>query len=161
MLRLLPLLFVFSLVPALGGCAGMEASNAGAADGDRRGDVNGWVFRLLSEDEDGEWNVRLRGDAMWVGRVRGRSEREVGNFRLTERQSSKLWDLIDAINIPERTSKDLDGQPALFVRLRQREEGNWSAYISREQIDEDEDVNNLLTYIERLIRTHAGKDVIL
>ena len=70
MLRLLPVVFLLSLVPELGGCAGDAAS--GAADGDRRGDVNGWVFRLLSEDEDGEWNIRVRGDSMWVGRVRGR-----------------------------------------------------------------------------------------
>jgi hypothetical protein len=161
MLRLLPFVFVLSLAPQLGGCAGMEASSAGAADGDRRGDVNGWVFRLLSEDEDGEWNVRVRGDTMWVGRVRGRKEREIGNFRLTEKQSGKLWNLIDAINIPERKSQDLDGEPSLFVRLRQREEGNWSTYISRDEIDEDEDVNKLVTYIERLIRKHTSKDIIL
>ena len=158
--RLLAVLFLVSVVPELGGCAGAAASNS-SADGDRRGDVNGWVFRLVSEDEDGEWNVRVRGDAMWVGRVIGRREKEIGSFQLTDVQRNKLWDLVDAINIPERKSQDLDGQAALFVRLRQREEGTWSAYISRDEIDVDEDVNNLVTYIERLIRTHSGKDVVL
>jgi hypothetical protein len=152
---------VASLVLALAACSpGGEyaTGNTMTAELDR-GETNGRMFDFISNRADGDdWNIRIRGTSMNVSYGDGAKTKQLGTQSLNPKETAKVWDLIDKIDIPSRGKgkKDLD---AGFVQLQLREPGDehheiYSTYIPRDNEKLDEEEVALFEYLAKLVHKH-------
>ena len=126
---------------------------------DRRGEVNGRSFELVSTRVDGdEWSFRARGNSLWVGFVKGGTIGELGDLELGGKETARLWELIDQVDVGGRKRGKPDRKRGT-VTLRLREPAGdgghdlVTALVSRKT--DDEDVLALADYLIRLVKLHA------
>jgi len=155
---------VVTLTCALGACAGAGASTSK----DRRGQVDGTAFEFSSNgteltDENGAWTVRVRGDAMWVAQFRDGKSREFGTFQLSASEAAKLWGLIDQARITKRP-EGRDFGPSMpvysFTLLRPKKLSH-TTNVSSKGAASDAALDELVSYLQKLVRKYTGKKAIL
>lgn len=126
---------------------------------DRRGEVNGRSFELVSTRVDGdEWSFRARGDSLWVGYVRDGKIGELGELTLTDAQTARLWDLIDEVDVGGRRRGQVDRKRGtVTLRLSEPDDDGGhtlrTALVSRKTTDDD--VLALAEYLIELVRLHT------
>ena len=103
-----------------------------------RGETNGRMFDFVSNKPEGDdWQIRIRGSSLWASYgERGLRATSSGPTNLTNKETNKLWNLVDAIEIPDRKKgkKDEDeGYVQLTVaRARRRSRHDiFTIYVSR------------------------------
>lgn len=124
----------------------------------RRGEVNGRVFDFVSNKAEGDdWQVRIRGSSIWASYSNEDSSEELKTKTLSDKESNKVWELIDALDIPSRKKGKVDEDEG-FVQLRLREPGGedghdiYTVYVSR--ATEDDDVIALAEYLQTMIQKY-------
>jgi hypothetical protein len=118
-----------------------------------RGETNGRRFDFVSNMPDlDEWQIRVTGSSMWISYARDDTSDKLGSINLTDKESRRLWKLIDALDLPNRKpgKKDEDNG---YVSLQLKEPGDdggelYRVYISR--ATKNEDVLELATYLQDL-----------
>jgi len=139
---------------AVGGAYVQSERQSGDLD---RGDTNGRRFDFVSnKPEQDDWQIRVTGSSVWVGYARERSSDKLGAFNLTDRESRKLWRLIEALDIPDRKTGKKDEDEG-YVSLQLKEPGDdggaiYHVYISR--ASNDEDLIRLATYLQDLVEKY-------
>jgi hypothetical protein len=138
-----------------GGEYGGSARKGGDVD---RGETNGRMFDFVSNKPDGDdWQIRVRGSAMNVNYAREDSADKLGTVNLDDKETAKLWKLIDKLDIAQRKKgkKDEDGGT---VTLRLREPGGeddqhdiYTVYIPRDDANNDDDIMGLAQYLQKLV----------
>jgi hypothetical protein len=164
--RVLVLWLVISLGGALsaGGCAtgGSYARADREGDFERSGETNGRMLDFVSNLPEGDdWQIRVRDDSLWVAHGDGEQSNELGAARLAKKEAARLWELIDAVEIPDRKKGKKDPDEG-WVQLRLREPGDDShdihtIYISRLDAEDDEEVLALAAYLQDLVQKHFKK----
>ena len=154
----------------LAATAGATACNAGGTyvKGQReegtvdRGETNGRMFDFVSNMPEGDdWQIRVRDNSLWCAYGDKDKVKELGTKPITKREASKLWDLVDAIDIPSR-KKGHEDEDDGWVSLRLREPGDeqhdiYTVYISRADAEDDKDVLDLAAYLQDLVEKHFKK----
>lgn len=119
------------------------------------GETNGRMFDFVSNKPEGDdWQIRIRGSSMWASFSHEDSSDDLGNTNLNRKETTKVWKLIDALELPDRKKGKKDEDEG-YVQLRLREPGGeeghdiFSVYVSR--ATEDEDVIALAEYLRTLI----------
>lgn len=147
------LLLVFALLaacPTAGGEYVQGERRGGEVD---RGETNGRRFDFVSnKPEQDDWQIRITGSSMWVSYAREEAADKLGSINLTEKETRKLWKLIDALDIPSRKKGKRDEDEG-FVSLQLKEPGDDGGerhhiYISR--ATEDPDLLALARYLQDL-----------
>lgn len=128
-----------------------------------RGEANGRMFDFVSNmPDDDDWQVRIRDNSLWVAYASGSDEKQLGTVELTGAETIKIWDLIDAIDIPGRKKGKKDEDEG-YVMLRLREpsgEDNHemkAIFVSR--ATDDEAIRDLASYLLKLVKKYHKKDV--
>jgi hypothetical protein len=137
--------------------AGCEGGGTYAQNGRQgrdvdRGETNGRRFDFVSNKPDlDEWVVRVTGSSMWVSFAQEESTDKLGSIDLTEKETRKLWKLIDAMDIPHRKKGKKDEDEG-FVALQLKQPGGevHRIYISRATANKDEDLKALAIYLQDL-----------
>jgi hypothetical protein len=140
--------------------AGCPSAGGNYVQGDRRGgdldhgETNGRRFDFVSnKPEQDDWQIRITGSSMWVSYARDESSDKLGSINLTDKETRKLWKLIDALDIPNRKKGKKDEDEG-YVSLQLKEPGGDGGgevrrvYISRAA--NDEDLIALATYLQDL-----------
>jgi hypothetical protein len=143
------------LLAACPGGAGGSYTQSGRQGGDvDRGETNGRRFDFVSNKPDlDEWVIRVTGSSMWVSFAQEESTDKLGSFNLNEKETRKLWNLIDAIDIPHRKigKKDEDeGYVSLQLKEPGGEDGSAVRRIYISRASNDEDLIALATYLQDL-----------
>ncbi len=140
-------------------CKGSYGKGSGmVSESGQRGETNGRSFDFVSTKPDGaEWTIRIRGTAMWVGYAKGKKTDELGSFNLSDAEYTKLWALVDTVDVPSRREGKIDARHGtVSMHLRSvTEDGDHqmhAAFVSRDT--EDDDVIDLADYIATLIERH-------
>lgn len=135
--------------------AGGAYATGGRQGGDvDRGEVNGRQFDFVTNKPDGDdWQIRIRGESLWAAYSNGDKSDQLGTAKLADREIKKVWDLIDAIDIPSHKKGKQDPDEG-YVTLRLREPGDeqhdlYTVYVSRE--DPGDEVEALAVYLQDLI----------
>jgi hypothetical protein len=138
-----------------GGEYAQGSREAGDVD---RGETNGRMFDFVSYKPEGDdWQIRIRGSSIWASYSHEDSSDDLGTKNLSDKETNKVWKLIDAIEIAERKKGKKDEDEG-YVSLRLREPGGeeghdiFEVYISRET--EDDEVLALAEYLQVLIEKH-------
>jgi len=149
---------VLCLVVLVAGChlGGEYVSNNRAAADVDRGEVNGRSFEFITNKPEGDdWQIRIRDNSMSVGYGNQDKAEELGVIRLTKRETRKVWDLIDALDI-EAHKKGRKDEDEGYVMMRIREPGEeelshdmFTIYVSR--ATNDDDVIALAEYLRDLV----------
>lgn len=123
-----------------------------------RGETNGRRFDFVSNKPDlDEWVIRVTGSSMWVSFAQEESSDKLGSINLTDKETRKLWKLIDALDIPHRKTGKKDEDEG-YVSLQLKEPGGDDGgeihriYISR--ATNDEDLLALATYLQDLTQKY-------
>jgi len=138
--------------PAAGGSYVQNGRQEGDAD---RGETNGRRFDFVSNKPDlDEWVIRVTGSSMWVSFAQEESTDKLGSINLTDKETRKLWKLIDAVDIPHRKKGKKDEDEG-FVSLQLKEPGEDGGevrriYVSRATANKDEDLKALAFYLQDL-----------
>jgi hypothetical protein len=136
----------------VGGEYAENTRNAGDVD---RGEVNGRSFEFVSNKPEGDdWNIRIRDSSMSVGYGSEEKSESLGTIQLTSKETTKVWKLIDELDIENRKQgkKDEDeGYVMLRLRLPGGDEGHdlVTVYVSR--ATDDDDVIALADYLRSLV----------
>jgi len=138
-----------------GGEYAQGSREAGDVD---RGETNGRMFDFVSYKPDGDdWQIRIRGSSLWASYSNEDTSDELPSKNLSDKETSKVWKLIDAIEIPERKKGKKDEDEG-YVSLRLREPGGeeghdiFEIYVTR--ATEDEEVIALAEYLQVLIEKY-------
>ncbi len=125
-----------------------------------KGETNGRMFDFVSDKPEGDdWQIRVRGTSLWASYSNEAKSDDLGTKRLSDAESAKLWDLVDALDIPSRKGGKKDEDNGT-VTLRLREPGDddedkhtiFTVYVSRDT--EDSDVLAIGTYLRKLVGKH-------
>ena len=123
-----------------------------------RGETNGRMFDFVSNKPEGDdWQLRIRGSSLWAAYGHDDSPDELGTKNLSNKETQKVWDLIDKLDIAGRKKGKPDEDEG-YVSFRLREPGGenghdiYEVYISR--ATEDEDVIELAEYLQVLVKKH-------
>jgi hypothetical protein len=156
LVRCLAVLFT-GVVVAAGACGAVGGSyvqnqrRGGDVD---HGETNGRRFDFVSnKPEQDEWQIRITGSSMWVSYAREDSADKLGSINLTEKETRKLWKLIDALDIPGRKKGKKDEDEG-YVSLQLKEPGGEDGgelhgiYISR--ATDDDALLALASYLQDL-----------
>jgi hypothetical protein len=133
-----------------------SAMNSGGLD---RGETNGRMFDFVSNRADGDdWNIRLRGTSMNVSYGDKDKTKQLGTQNITAKESEKIWELIDKVDIPSR-GKGKKDEDAGYVQLRLREPGDdkhdiYTTFVPRDNDKLDEDEVALFEYLGKLVTKH-------
>ena len=147
------LLLAFACLLAACPSAGGTYVQNGRQEGDvDRGETNGRRFDFVSNKPDlDEWVVRVTGSSMWVSFAQEESTDKLGSINLTDKETRKLWKLIDALDIASRKGGKKDEDEG-YVSIRLKEPGEdgerHHIYISR--ASEDRDLLALARYLQDL-----------
>jgi hypothetical protein len=151
--RCLVLAFVCVLAACPGG-AGGNYVQGGRRGGDvDHGETNGRRFDFVSnKPEQDEWQIRITGSSMWVSYAKEDTADKLGSINLTEDETTKVWDLIDALDIPNRKKGKKDEDEG-YVSLQLKEPGDdggevHHVYMSR--ASENKKLNSLAKYLQDL-----------
>jgi hypothetical protein len=144
-----------AFVLAIAAChaGGEYASGHSAGDLDR-GETNGRQFDFVTNKPDGDdWQIRVRGASLWAAYSSGDKSDQLGTANLKEKEVTKLWKLVDDLNIPERKKGKQDEDEG-YVTLRLREPGAdqhdiYTVYVSRGEPGDE--VEALATYLQDLV----------
>jgi hypothetical protein len=139
----------------------VQGERAGEVD---RGETNGRMFDFVSNMPEGDdWQIRVRDSSLWCAYGDGAKVKELGTANLTQKETDKLWKLVDAVEIPDRKKGKQDEDEG-YVQLRLREpngEGEqheiFLIYISRADAGDDEEVLSLAEYLQKLVEKHFKK----
>lgn len=120
-----------------------------------RGETNGRRFDFVSNKPDqDEWVIRVTGSSMWVSYAKDDSADKLGSINLTPKETTRLWDLIDALDVPNRKTGKKDEDEG-YVAIQLKEPGTDEepgevrrVYISR--ATDDEDLIELAKYLQDL-----------
>ena len=147
---------VLALVCGLAACK----TGGNYVQGDRRtgdvdrGETNGRRFDFVSnKPEQDDWQIRITGSSMWVSYARDDAADKLGSINLTDKETRKLWKLIDALDIPNRKAGKRDEDEG-YVSIQLKEPGGddggqrYHVYISR--ASDDDDLLALATYLQDL-----------
>jgi hypothetical protein len=145
--------------PSAGGSYVQGDREAGDVD---RGETNGRRLDFVSnKPEQDEWQIRITGSSMWVSYAREDTADKLGSINLTEKETRKLWKLIDALDIPTRKQGKKDEDEG-YVSLRLKEPGGEDepgelrqVYISR--ATDDEDLIALARYLQDLTQKYKNE----
>jgi hypothetical protein len=136
---------------AAGGTYVQGERRAGDVD---RGEANGRRFDFVSnKPEQDDWQIRITGSSMWVSYARDQTADKLGSINLTARETRKLWNLIDALDIPHHKKGKKDEDEG-YVSMQLKEPGGDDGgavhriYISR--ATNDSDLLALATYLQDL-----------
>jgi len=120
-----------------------------------RGEANGRMFDFVSnKPENDDWQIRIRGNSMWVSYSHEEEVDDLGTIQLTDKETDKVWKLIDALELESRKKGKKDEDEG-YVQLRLREPGGdeghdfYSVYVSR--ANPDDEVVDLAEYLRSLI----------
>lgn len=152
------------LVGMAGGCAtgGTYVSGGrqeGAVD---RGETNGRMFDFVSNKPEGDdWQIRVRDSSLWAAYGDRDEVTELGTASLSKKETDKLWELIEAVDIWDRKKGQRDEDEG-WVELRLREPSDeqheiFTVLISRVDAEDDEDVVDLAEYLQKVIEKHFKK----
>lgn len=154
------LIAIILVVAACGGGGKYATTDREAGDVDR-GETNGRTFELISNLPDGEdWQVRVRDSSMWASYSEGEKSTEYKAVNLDRKETAKLWDLVDKLNMPDRKKGKQDEDEG-YVTLRVREPGGdeghdvFTTNVSR--ATDDEDVIAVAAYLQKLIEKYHKK----
>lgn len=153
---------VLTVSVAACGAGGKYASSEREAGDVDRGETNGRTFEFISNLPDGEdWQVRVRDSSMWAGYSEGEETKEYKSVNLDKKETGKLWELIDALQMPDRKKgkpDDDEGYVTLRVREPGGEEGHdvFTSNVSR--ATKDEDVIAVAAYLQKLILKYHKKE---
>lgn len=144
-------------------CGGGQYATSEREAGDvDRGETNGRTFELISNLPDGEdWQVRVRDSSMWASYSEGEDSTEYKPVNLDKKETRKLWELIDNLQMPDRKKGKPDNEEG-YVTLRVREPGGdeghdvFTANVSR--TTEDQDVLDVAGYLQKLIMKYHKKE---
>jgi len=148
------------VVLAIASCktGGTYASSEREAGDVDRGETNGRMFDFVSNKPDGDdWQIRIRDSSMWVSYADGDEDKDYGTVNLDKRETRKVWELIDLLELPDRKRGKKDEDEG-YVMLRLREPGGEeghdfiTVFVSRST--EDESVLDLGGYLQKLIQKH-------
>jgi hypothetical protein len=151
---------VLALVACKAGGDYQGSSMNGSLD---RGETNGRMFDFVSNRADGDdWNIRIRGTSMNVSYGDRDKTQELGTKNLTGKESDKVWELIDKIDIPSR-GKGKKDEDAGWVQLRLREPGDdkhdiYTTFVPRDNEKLDEDEVALFEYLGKLVKKHFNTE---
>jgi len=136
---------------------GSYAQSGRAGGGIDRGEVNGRMFDFVSNKPDGDdWQIRIRGASIWVAYAKEANSDKLGTRGLDDKQATKVWKLIDALDLTSRKPGKKDEDDG-YVMLQLREPGDehhdiYTVYVSRST--DDDDVQALATYLQDLVEKH-------
>jgi hypothetical protein len=128
-----------------------------------RGETNGRMFDFVSNRADNDdWSIRVRGTSMSVAYGDADKTKKLGTQSLTAKESEKLWDLVDKVDIPSR-GKGKKDQDAGYVELQLREPGDtqheiYVTYVPRDNDKIDEDETALFEYLAKLVKKHFNTE---
>lgn len=149
---------IFFAACKTGGAYEQSAMSGGDAN---RGETNGRMFDLISNKPDGDdWQVRIRDSSMWAAYASGTDETQLDTVNLDAKETAKVWQLIDEIDVGGRDKGEPD-EDAGYLQLRLREPGGdeghdlISAYVTRNT--EDEAITDLGKYLQKLILKYHKK----
>jgi hypothetical protein len=135
---------------------------------DRRGNTNGRLFEFStagSEHTDpyGAWLVRVRGDAMWVAKVANGQTKEYGSYPLAAKDATKLWQLIDDLDILGRSSKRVRSKRTAVYQLTLLRPGltAYTVILPMERGIKEEAVASAVLYIGTLVKRYTGEKPVL
>jgi len=119
-----------------------------------RGETNGRRLDFVSnKPELDDWQIRITGSSMWVSYGRDDTTDKLGSINLNEKETRKLWKLVDALDIPNRKKGKKDEDEG-YVSLQLKEPGGddggevHHVYISRAA--KDKDLDALAVYLQDL-----------
>lgn len=149
------LLAIACVLAACAGGAGGEYVRGERHGGDvDRGETNGRRFDFVSnKPELDDWQIRVTGSSMWISYGNEDSIDKLGSINMTEKETRKLWKLVDALDIPHRKPGKRDEDEG-YVSLQLKEPGGdddgerYHIYISR--ATNDEDLLALASYLQDL-----------
>jgi hypothetical protein len=149
---------------ALAACTtgGTYQSGTRTAGGADRGETNGRQFDFISNMPEGDdWQIRLRDNSLWAAYGDGDKVKELGTVTLSTKDATKLWDTIDAVEIPDRKKGQQDEDEG-WVQLRLREPGDeqhdlFTIFVSRADAEDDEEVLALATQLQKLVQKYLKK----
>jgi hypothetical protein len=139
-----------------------QGSSMVAEAATQSGETNGRMFDFVSDKPDGDdWQVRVRGTSLWASYSKNAKTDKLGGAKnLSDDESVKLWNLIDALDIPSRKpGKADDDNGTVTLRLREPTDDGphdlYTIYVSRDT--DDENVIALGNYLRKLIEKHFGE----
>lgn len=148
---LLVFAYVLAACPKAGGDYVQNERRGGEVD---HGETNGRRFDFVSnKPEQDEWQIRVTGSSMWVSFAQDASTDKLGSINLTDKETRKLWKLINALDIPGRKTGKKDEDEG-YVSLQLKEPGGdnggelYHVYISR--ASDDDDLLALAVYLQDL-----------
>jgi hypothetical protein len=152
---------VIALVACTTGGEYVKGRQGGGVD---RGETNGRMFDFVSNMPDGDdWQIRVRDSSLWAAYGDGDSIEELGTANMSKADTSKLWELVDAIDIAGRKKGRPDDDEG-WVELRLREPGQddeehdiFKIFISRADAGDDEDVLSLAGNLQKLVQKYFKK----
>lgn len=137
--------------PGAGGTYVQGERHGGEVD---HGETNGRRFDFVSnKPEEDEWQIRITGSSMWVSYARETSADKLGSINLTDKETRKLWNLIDAMDLPNRKrgKKDEDeGYVSLQLKEPGGEDGGELHHVYISRASEDDDLLALAKYLQDL-----------
>jgi hypothetical protein len=150
------LAFAFVCVLAACSAGGNYVQGDRQGGGADRGETNGRRLDFVSnKPEQDDWQIRVTGSSLWISYGRDDTTDKLGSINLTEKETRKLWKLIDALDIPNRKAGKKDEDEG-WVSLQLKEPGDdgerHQIYISR--ATEDEDLLALATYLQDLTQKY-------
>jgi len=143
--------------PKAGGEYVQGDREAGGVD---RGETNGRRFDFVSnKPEQDEWQIRITGSSMWVSYAKEETADKLGSINLTDKETRKLWKLVDALDIPNRKKGKKDEDEG-YVSLQLKEPGDdggelYHVYISR--ASKNKDLIALAEYLQDLTEKYKKK----
>lgn len=158
-MRLLPICIALFAACSTGGQYQTGTRQSGGLD---RGETNGRQFDFISNMPDGDdWQIRVRDSSLWAAYGEGEEVKELGTANMSNKDTSKLWELVDAIEIPDRKKGYADEDEG-WVQLRLREPGDeehdlFETKVSRADAEDDEEVLALAAQLQKLVQKYFKK----
>jgi len=128
-----------------------------------RGETNGRMFDFVSNMPDGDdWQIRIRDNSLWAAYGDGEKVKDLGTAAISSKDAAKIWELVDAVEIPERKKGQPDEDEG-FVELRLREPGGedqhdlFKIFVSRADAEDDEEVVALAGQLQKLVEKYFKK----
>jgi hypothetical protein len=118
-----------------------------------RGEVNGRRFDFVSNKPDqDDWQIRVTGSSMWVSYARDAETDKLGSINLTDKETRKLWKLIDALDVPNRKRGKKDEDVGyVSIRLKEpRDDGATAHHVFISRATDDDDLLALARYLQDL-----------
>jgi hypothetical protein len=150
------------ILALLVGCktGGDYVQNSGGRGGggeNDRGEVNGRMFDFVSNKPEGDdWQIRIRDSSMSVG-YGNEEETENHVISLSKKETTKVWKLIDALDLENRKKgkKDEDeGWVQLRIREPGGEEGHDIVEVFVSRATADDDVIALADFLREIVSKH-------